>query len=174
MNEGEIGRVSRARFTKRQSPGPPSVPHSTIVQARRPDRQDVVELTMPHRAALRLLRERVLENTRLALELSRRSCEQYRFARIPDEDRRVFISRLISDQNAMASHSRAQWVGERVDAALETGVVQGMAETTEILYELEELDVFTWRMISSLIDEYYSRIAGVEPEEIRGRIWDEL
>ena len=174
MKDGEIGRVGRAQFTERRMPPPGPPPDSTIVRHHRPERQDVVELTEPHRAALRLLRERILENTRLALKLTKRDSDQFHFVRIPAENAKVFLGRLISDQNAMASFRRGKWSPERVDAALEAGLVQGTAEATEVLYELDELDVFTWRMISSVVDEYYSRIAGVLPDEIRQRVWEDL
>ena len=174
MKDGDIGRVGSSQIRERRpSPAAGTHPYRTIVQPPL-ERQDVVELTEPHQAALRLLRERILENTRVALELTKRESEQFRFARIPASDRGVFLGQLISDQNTMASLRRREWLPARVDAALENGLVLGTSEATEILHELKALDVFTWRMICSVLDEYYSRIAGVLPDEIRQRMWEEM
>jgi hypothetical protein len=172
MEHGEIGRVGATHFGGHQAFGPaPGFPRA---QEHRPPRRDIIDLTEPHKAALRLLRERVLENTRLALDLPRRLAERFRFVQIPSQLPRVFFDRLISDQNMMASHRRGSWSAARVDAALEEGLVQGTAETAEILYELDELDVESWRLIGAVLDEYYRKLAGVSPEEIRARLWREF
>jgi hypothetical protein len=176
MEHGEIGRVGATHFGGHQGghPGFGLAQAIDRVHDHRPTRRDIVDLTEPHKAALRLLRERILENTRLALDLPRRLAERFRFARIPAENPRAFLGRLLSDQNMMASHRRGSWPADRVDAALEDGLVQGAAETAEILFELDELDVDTWRLIGSVLDEYYNKLSGVTPEAIRAQLWREF
>ena len=52
-----------------------------------------------------------------------------------------------------------------------------MAETLEILYELDELDANIWRLVSSVIDAYYEKVAQVSQQEIkemREQLWNEL
>lgn len=174
MENAEIGRVGASNFRDPQSYGQAHLMRPIDADEEPVRGEDSVELTEPHKAALRLLRERVLENTRLALELPRRSNRPI-FARIPmdqiSEDRpRRFLSRLISDQNLLASTRRGTWPTEKLEEALETGLVQGTAETAEILYELDELDIVVWRLIGSVVDEFYRKLRGVSPEEMRERL----
>ena len=173
MEHGEIGPVGASSFGTAESGGYFPLRHAAL-EARQQAGRDIVELTEPHMAALRLLRERVLENTRLALGLPRTAVGQYPFARIPGDRIKVFLGRLLSDQNLLASRRRGKWLDEAVREAIEDSLVQGVAETLEILYELEELDMPIWRVICSVIDAYYEKVASVSPEAMRERLWQDV
>ena len=174
MKNGEIGPVP-ATSGFAQAPSGGYFPlRKDALEARRSQHGDTVELTEPHRAALRLLRERVLENTRLELELPRDLHPHIQFARIPGEQPRVFLGRLLSDQNLLASKRRGEWLDSAVDAALEEGLLQGMNETLEILHDLDRLDSETWRLVCSVLDDFYRRVGQVSPEALKRRLWDEV
>ena len=174
MDNGEIGSVG-ASFSDPQSKGAAFARRPALPEAeRRTAPRDFVDLTRPHKAALALLRERVLENTRLQLELPRQGVDRHRFAHMPDARPAVYLSHLISDQNRLAGARRGSWETARVDEAVEAGLVQGMSETMEILYQLGELDEVVWRMVSSVLDEYFRKLFGVSPEEIRDAVWGDI
>lgn len=172
MEAPDIGRVVGSQSSTARSPSPGLLRREVRPERRQPG--DRVELTEPNRVALRLLRERVLGNTRTALELGPAKPERIQFARVPNQPPHVFLDRLLSDQNLLATQRRSEWPRERVEAALERGLVQGTAETTEILFELHGLDVDTWRLVSSVLDEFYRKVAGVDPETMRAELWDEV
>lgn len=136
--------------------------------------EDCVQLTRPHLAALRLLRERVLENTRLCLDLPPQGIHKQRFVQVPAHRPRAFLGRLISDQNLLSAPRRGHWPVAEVDAALHEGLVQGVAETLEILFELDELDAVAWRLLNGVIDEFYRKLHGLNPEVIRAKVWRDI
>ena len=173
MVHGEISPVGASRLGNAPSEGYFPLRHAAL-EARQSARRDIVELTEPHMAALRLLRERVLENTRLSLGLPRTAVGQYPFARIPGDRVRVFLGRLLSDQNLLAAKRRGQWLSHAIRDCIEESLVQGVAETLEILYELDELDMQIWRLICSVIDSYYEKVASIEPAALRHKLWQEV
>ena len=173
MDQTEIGPVRASQFETPQGGGYFPLRRAAL-EARVEAGRDTVELTEPHMAAFRLLRERVLENTRLTLGLARSAVGQYPFARIPGDRVQVFLGRLISDQNLMAGKRRGQWLDTAVQSAIEESLEQGIQETLEILYELDELDMDIWRLVCSVIDAYYAKVAAASPEELHASLWREV
>ena len=115
---------------------------------------DEVALTEPRQAMMRLIRQRVLENTRLALGLERRDGPN--FALPPTGFVEAYIGRLLGEQTALAG-GRADWEEDRLGAALEEGLMQGLMETLDILYELDELDEAAWSLVCGVQEEFYRR-----------------
>ena len=157
MEEGDIRAVQSTVFGGGHAPqeGP------RWAQGRRPGpekkRLDHVEFTKPRRATLRLLRERILENTRLALELQ----ENYtgpQFITREVERADLFVSRLLSDQNLLASRRGGDWSPALIRYALEQGMTQGMSETLEILFELDELDETSWALVCDILDAFHRKV----------------
>ena len=173
MDHAEIGPVGASHFGTAQS-GSYFPLRRAALAARREAGRDSVQLTEPHMAAFRLLRERVLENTRLALGLPRNAIGQYPFARIPGDRVQVFLGRLISDQNLLAGKRRGTWLGSAICKAIEESLVQGIEETLEILYELDELDLDIWRLVSSVIDAYYEKVVSISPKELHDLLWQDV
>jgi len=173
MDQAEIGPVGASQFETPQGGGYFPLRRAAL-EARVAARRDTVELTEPHMAAFRLLRERVLENTRLTLGLPRSVVGQYPFARIPGDRVQVFLGRLISDQNLMAGKRRGQWLDAAIQSAIEESLEQGIQETLEILYELDELDMGIWRLVCSVIDAYYEKVVSATPEEMHESMWSEV
>ncbi len=136
--------------------------------------QDQVELTNPRRTALNLLRQRVLEHTRRALELPKAVADTYHFCRVPDQSAAVFMGRLLSDQNLLASHRRGSWDPARVDEAMERSLSDGMAETLEVLHEVDALHMEDWDLINQVMQEFFRKLTGQSPEEVRQKFWADL
>ena len=118
---------------------------------------DEVALTAPRRAALSLLRERVLEATRVQLELPARH-PGIEFAAHPSDSVEVFVGRLLSGQNLLAAQRRDAWPEAAVASALENGLNDGLAETLEILDDVGELDVETWRLLCGVLEEFRRKV----------------
>ncbi len=162
MEEGDIRAVRGTLFG-----GGHNVPGGPIwVPGRGPEeepeqpqrrRLDQVHLTEPRRATLRLLRERILENTRLALDLPD-SLPGPQFITKEVDRADLFVSRLLSDQNLLASRRGVDWPPEKIRDALETGMTQGMVETLEILFELDELDETSWALICDIIHAFHRKL----------------
>lgn len=157
VEEGDIRAVQSTLFG-----GGHSVPEGPRwAQGRRPGpekrRLDQAEFTAPRRATLRLLRERILENTRLALEL-RDNYTGPRFITREVERADLFVSRLLSDQNLLASRRGGDWSPARIRHALEQGMTQGMSETLEILHELDELDETSWALVCDILDAFHRKV----------------
>lgn len=121
----------------------------------RPDFDHVV-LTGKRVAALRLLRERVLENTRLLLDLPR-DPRGIGFAEPPLAGPKVWAGRLLSDQNLLGGRRAGEWAAPRIRACLEEGLDQGLAETLEILHEVGDLDEEIWDLIRGVMDVLHRR-----------------
>ena len=47
---------------------------------------------------------------------------------------------------------------DAIAAALADGMDQGVAETLQILYELEELDEESWRLICGILEEIQRKV----------------
>ncbi|MHC4896785.1 MAG: hypothetical protein ACYTGW_06715 [Planctomycetota bacterium] len=172
MDHAEIGPVGPSHF---ETPhGSTYFPLPAELEAEARIRRDSVELTEPHMAAFRLLRERVLENTRLTLGLPRSAVGQYPFACIPGDRVQVFLGRLISDQNLLAGKRRGDWLEPAIRDAIEDSLMQGIEETLEILYELDELDMDIWRLVCSVIDAYYEKMVAVSPADMREEMWHDI
>ncbi len=121
-------------------------------------RLDEVELTEPHRVALRLLRSRVLELTRERLELTRATEPHIEFAPSLGRQADVFVGRLLSDQNLMAAGRRQEWPAERLAQALEDGMTDGLAETLEVLDEVGKLDAETWGLVCGVLEAFQRKV----------------
>lgn len=173
MDHAEIGPVTASQFEAPHGGGYAPLRRAAL-EARVQGEQDTVELTAPRMAAFRLLRERVLESTRLALGFPGSVQGQYPFARIPHDQGRGFLGQLLSDQNLMAGKRRGEWSDEAIQAAIENSLEQGIQETLEILYDLGELEMGIWRLVCSVIDAYYEKVASVSPEELHRRLWREV
>jgi hypothetical protein len=52
--------------------------------------------------------------------------------------------------------------------------MQGIEETLEILYELDELDMDIWRLVCSVIDASYEKMAAVSPADMREEMWHDI
>lgn len=157
VEEGDIRAVQSTVFG-----GGHGVPEGPgWAQGRRPGpekkRLDQVQFTEPRRATLQLLRERILENTRVALDLP----DNYtgpRFITREVERAGLFVNRLLSDQNLLASRRGGDWSPEQIRDALETGMTLGMAETLEILFELDELDETSWALVCDILDAFHRKV----------------
>lgn len=145
----------RVRRYNREAAGP------RWAQGRRPGpekkRLDQIQFTEPRRATPQLLRERILENTRVVLDLP----DNYtgpRFITREVERAGLFVNRLLSDQNLLASRRGGDWSPEQIRDALETGMTLGMAETLEILFELDELDETSWALVCDILDAFHRKV----------------
>ncbi len=164
MEEGDIRAVQSTVFG-----GGHTAPEGPRwAQGRRPGsekkRLDQVEFTEPRRATLRLLRERILENTRLALEL-RDNYTGPRFITREVDRADLFVSRLLSDQNLLASRRGGDWSPQRIRDALETGMTHGMAQTLEILFELDELDETSWDLVCDVLNAFHRKVESASGEQ---------
>ena len=158
----DIAPVGAAHFGSEGGPPQLVVPPVARKRERRPHAfRDQVALTDPRRATLRLLRQRVLENTRLCLALSRPG--ELQFAAPERAPIDTWVGRLLSDQNMLASRRAGEWSPERVAEALEDGLDQGLMETLQILYELDELDTDAWQLVCDVQDEFHRKQAGLPP-----------
>ena len=157
VEEGDIRAVQSTLFG-----GGHAVPEGPRwAQGRRPGpekkRLDQVEFTAPRRATLLLLRERILESTRIALDL-RDNYTGPRFITREVERADLFVSRLLSDQNLLASRRGGDWSPVLIRHALEEGMTQGMSETLEILFELDELDETSWALVCDILDAFHRKV----------------
>ncbi len=121
---------------------------------------DQVELTEPRRVVLRLLRERVLENTRLLLDLPVRM-RRRTFADLtepPGEHADRFVGRLLSDQNWLAARRAGTWPAARIREATADGMTDGVSETLHILYEVGELDAEAWTLVCDVLAEFQRKV----------------
>jgi hypothetical protein len=140
----------------RPGPGVPKQPHDPppgrgpgAQPSPRPQLDEVV-LTGKRVVALRLLRERVLENTRLLLDLPR-DPRGIGFAEPTVAEPRHWAGRLVSDQNLLGGRRAQDWTAEQIRAALDEGLDQGLAETLEILHEVGDLDEETWDLVRGVM-----------------------
>lgn len=115
-------------------------------------------LTRPGTVALNLLRERVLEATRQHLELPRVRGAAGFTPSLGDEAE-VYVGRLLSEQNVLAAQRRGDWSEDRVAAAVEAGMNDGLGETLDILHELGELDTATWQLVCGVLEEFQRKVA---------------
>lgn len=119
---------------------------------------DEVRLSPPLEITLRLLRERVLESTRQALELPSDVKAPQTLAPAPEDDTERLVGKLISEQNWLAARRRSEWDEPRVAAALREGTTRGLEETLEILEDLGELDEATWELLGAVTDELHRKL----------------
>jgi hypothetical protein len=161
-DEGQIRAVGRSRpggghgasgagGSRQQEPDVPPI--------RR--RLDEVVLTGPHRATLHLLRQRILEHTRRELDLPRHGAAGVEFAASEATGAGAFVGRLLSDQNLLAAARRGTWPPARIDAALEHGMTDGLAETLEVLHDVGELDAATWQLVCAVLEELQRKVCSV-------------
>lgn len=165
--EGEIQPVGRSQWGgghgasgaggSRPEDAEPPLP------SRRP--LDDVVLSEPHRATLDLLRHRILDRTRRELELTKHGGPGIEFAAREAPGAAAFVGRLLSDQNLLAAPRRGVWSGARVDAALEQGMTEGLAETLEVLHEVGELDAENWQLVCSVLEEFQRKVCSVSQAE---------
>ena len=134
-------------------------------------RLDGIELTEPRIATLRLLRHRVLEQTRKALRLPRSSSLHIEWSPGPADRAEVFVGRLLSDQNLLAGKRRGHWDSAQLDAALEEGMTNGLSETLDILEDIRELDEEAWDFVCGVMEEFQRKVGiavgglGEEPSD---------
>jgi hypothetical protein len=159
--EGQIGPIARSQFGGGHAAGATpgggapaggSEPRSTRIPL------DDVVLTEPRFAALRLLRQRVLERTREALELPRTTAPAVVFADAPGPRADVFVGRLLSEQHLLAARRHDTWSEPRIAAALEEGITSGTAETLEVLHDVGRLDADTWGLLCGVLDEFHRKV----------------
>ena len=84
------------------------------------------------------------------------------------EQRLASIERVMQNQSLVDMSRQVSALELRADE------LQGMSETLEILHELDELDEVIFRMVSSILDEYFRKLFGVAPDQIRDAIWDDI
>lgn len=144
-----FGRARRRQEKKREPP-------SRFRRRRRG--LDEVRLSAPLEVTLRLLRERVLEGTRRALELPADVKAPQTLTPTPQDSTERLVGKLISEQNWLAARRRAEWGEERVAAALQEGTTRGLEETLEILEDLGELDEATWELLGAVTDELHRKL----------------
>ena len=169
---GEIGPVHGSKFGGGYGTGgyggAAAEPDAAAPKARR-RRLDQVVLTKPRKAALRLLRERILEATRQALDSPGSRPQQFGFAASPVDSAEVYVGRLLSEQNMLAAPRREQWPEHRVAAALETGMTDGLAETMDILHDVGELDAESWGLVCGVLEEFQRKVSAAEASEAADR-----
>ena len=158
VDQGDFRPVERTVFGGGHGGGDAPPPRGQEPRAPQPDRRlDQVHLTEPRLATLRLLRERILENTRLFLDLPRLPGGP-RFAQGDAERADLFVGRLLSDQNLLAGRRGGVWPPEQIRNALLEGMIQGLAETLEILFELEELNKTSWNLVSDVLNVFHRKV----------------
>jgi len=159
--EGQIGPVARSQFggghAAGATPGAAAPSGSGETRSARIPLDDVV-LTEPRLAALQLMRHRVLERTREGLDLPRTASHAIAFADVSYPRADLFVGRLLSDQNLLASRRRDSWPEARIAAVLEEGITSGVAETLEVLHEVGKLDADTWGLLCGVIDEFHRKV----------------
>ena len=155
VEPGEVQGVRPPVFGGQNTGGGPPVSLPRRREAR--PNLDQVELTEPHKAVLRLLRQRVMENTRLLLGLPRNDSAPT-FARLDVNRAGLFVGRLLSDQNLLAARAQGALPPAAIRAALAEGMDHGVAETLQILYELEALDELSWRLVCDVIEEFQRKL----------------
>jgi hypothetical protein len=128
-----------------------------------PGETDRIELTADGLVALALLRERVLDATRRALEVGPGEPVPH-FAIEPQAPIRDWVGRLLSDQNLLAARRRAAWPAARVDRALEQGLRDGIADALDILHALDRLDPRAWESVTAVLAELERKLgAAINP-----------
>ena len=123
---------------------------------------DQIQLRLPDELTLQLLRERVLEHSRVNLRLDK---PQIHFAAAPLTPMESYVGRLLSDQNLLAATRRGRWPEARIDAAIEDGMTAGLEETLEILFELDKLTDESWGQIRGVLAEFHRKVESTLPRE---------
>ncbi len=158
MDQGDIRPVQGTVFAGGHAGGDGTRPRAQGARPKPPRQSlDQVHLTAPRLATLRLLRERVLENTRLHLDLPRSPGGPHFIVR-EVERADLFVGLLLSDQNLLASHRGSTWPPHQIRNAMEQGMTQGLAETLEILHELDELDETSWNLVCDVLSAYHRKV----------------
>ncbi len=126
---------------------------------------DQVQLSCPQELTLRLLRERILEHSRVQLQLAR---PQISFAVVPptsnEGSMERYVGRLISDQNLLAAVRRGDWPDAQIDAAIEDGMTTGLEETLQVLFELDQLTEESWGQIRGFLAEFHRKVESALPK----------
>lgn len=159
MDEREIRPVESSRAAGRS---PQRGPHARTEPARRDlprSAPDCVQLTSPQPAVLALLRERVLACTLRALGVAAEPRGEPRFALPPTPSLEVFVGRLFSEQNLLASRSRPHWSLERIHLAQERGFADGVAETRDILEDVHGNGEEARTLLTAVLAEFQRRLA---------------
>ena len=159
MDQREIRPVESSRAAGRS---PERRPHAATEPARHDQsrsERDSVQLTSPQPAVLALLRERVLACTLRALGVAAEPRGEPRFALPSTPSLEVFVGRLFSEQNLLASRSRPHWSLERIHLAQERGFADGFAETMDILEDVHGLGEAAWTLLSAVLAEFQRKLA---------------
>lgn len=141
------------------------VPHSVQRRPAKRDRDpqvDKIEIHSASQIVLELIRERVLNWTRQELRVDA-SQGGVRFVVDSVPTLEAYVSRLISEQNMIASRRRGEWPEAELDAAVERATERGMSEAIEILEELGRLDSAAFTLISDVLGELQRKVSASMP-----------
>ncbi len=120
---------------------------------------DRIELSDPERAALALIRERVLGHTRIELRCTAAAAAATpHFVPDPHPTPGRFVSELLAEQNAVGALRREEWGVERVERRIAAATQRGVTEAIEILEELDRLDADGWDLIAAVLAELGRKI----------------
>jgi hypothetical protein len=139
----------------RRSPAPPATPSSVAGD-------DVVVAVIAVRAR-RLLRERVLAHTRVALALGEGDGDgQPSFAEaVDDEPVGEFLGRLLSAQNQLAARRAAALGASGTRACLDAALRDGATEAAELLAQDEASGGAGVAVVAAVVEEYARRLAAL-------------
>jgi hypothetical protein len=160
MSEREIRSIEPSRAPRGTPGGGPPPAARSRPREESPARGDEFAASDPRHGVLALLGQRILEATRRALELPDGPTRgEPRFAQAPAPSIEVWVGRLFSEQNLLASRGRPDWPLVRIHAAQERGFTDGFAETTEILEDVHGLDDAAWALLSAVLAEFHRKLA---------------
>lgn len=137
-------------FEERQGAPPPPAP---------PPPGDRVDVEATAAVARRVLRERVLARTREGLQLAEGEHGPEFAEVIETEPVGLFLGRLLSAQNQLASRRVAAWGAPRVRRTLDAALQQGAAEAVELLAADARDDGSAVGVVAEVLDEYGRRLA---------------
>lgn len=150
-----------AGFGSRTPPGTSRQP-----SPREPANRPAVDRVTIHAAAAvasRLLRERVLANTRLRLELDD-TVAPPEFAEVFEgEPIAAFLGRLLSAQNLLAARRAGDWEERRVRRCLDQALHAGAEEALELLGN-DGRDDAGVQFVADVLVEYGRRLAALAAE----------
>lgn len=158
MGEGEIGGIGHCGGFAETPAGylGARAQHSPKTRSPKVDR---VDLTAPEVAALRLLRERVLEHTRQQLQLQLTPAPAPIRVQESESTPEILVGRVLAEQAQLAAARRGTWTQERIEQALSEAMALAAGETLHILHELDQLEAGTWRVVCRAFDAWAEKVA---------------
>ena len=156
MGENEIGGIRRFDGFGEAPSGHAEPPPPRAVEPR-PPATDRVELTAPEVAALRVFRERLHAHTQEQLQLAELpvTLSVYEGPALAGD---AFVGRVLAEQAQLAAPRRGAWSVPRIEAALREAMWLAAGETLEILDELDQLDVATWRVVGEVLAAWGAKL----------------